>query len=220
MERTSLKKISEQRYFLLFGYWHEIINFTTIITNYKFIMKKLLTLIAAFALVGVTFVSCEKDDEESASNSITITGNVVIGEKEFTNPTFNLGNPDEHQGYTVTFVKKNVANGIIIEPVELISIGNNLLLGYQMEIYSAEVGQTTMYCNVSIYDGTPLNKTYGFAASASQVTVNITKVGAVGEYIEGTYEGEFGEPTKTEIPTYQIKGKFKVKRIAQPVPVK
>ncbi|HSA05185.1 MAG TPA: hypothetical protein P5145_06315 [Tenuifilaceae bacterium] len=184
-------------------------------------MKKLLTLFAVFALVGITFVACEKDDEESASNSITITGTFNVGEKEFTNPTFNLGEPDEHQGYTVTFIEKNVYNGIIIEPTDLISLGNNLYLYYKMEIYTAQPGTTTMYCNVSIYEGF-IDKKFiaDFYVVSQDANVTINKVGALGEYIEGTYEGDFYVPTKAELPPYQIKGKFKVKRIAQPVPVK
>jgi len=174
-------------------------------------MKKLLTLIAMFALVGTTFVACEKDDE-SASNTITITGTVNVGQKELIDPSFNLGDPENHVGFLTTFDKAE-ANAMIIEPADFISLGDNLYLDYEMEIRSAEVGQTTMYCNVSIYEGIPYDKSYNFYVYSSEVAVNITKVGDVGEYIEGTYEGEFGVPTKTEIPTYQIKGKFKVKRI-------
>lgn len=62
-------------------------------------MKKLFTLIVVFALASATFVSCEKDDEESITNSITIAGTVYVGAQELTSPAFNLGNPDIHEGF-------------------------------------------------------------------------------------------------------------------------
>ncbi|HOZ15888.1 MAG TPA: hypothetical protein PLH91_10890 [Tenuifilaceae bacterium] len=183
-------------------------------------MKKLFTLIAVFALASATFVSCEKDDEESITNSITIAGTVYVGAQQLTSPTFNLGNPENHEGFLATFYNKAEPNAIIIEPVDLISIGNNLYLYYEMQIYSASIGQTTMYCNVSIYEGQPGRKVSGFYVSADDITVNLTKVGAVGEYIEGTYNGTFYIPVKSVPDSYQINGKFKVKRIAEPVPQK
>ncbi len=183
-------------------------------------MKKLFTLIAMFALVGATFVSCEKDDEESITNSITIAGTVYVGAQELTSPTFNLGNSDIHEGFLATFYNKAEPNAIIIEPADLISLGNNLYLYYEMQIYSASVGQTTMYCTVSIYEGQPGRKVSDFYVSADDITVNLTKVGAVGDYIEGTYNGTFYIPVKSVPDSYQINGKFKVKRIAEPVPQK
>jgi hypothetical protein len=170
-------------------------------------------------LVSATFVSCEKDDETSVSNSITIAGTVDVGDQQLTDPTFNLGNPEDHEGYLTSY-SKGAADLIIISPVELVSLGNNLYLYYEMHIYSTEVGETTMYCEVSIYDGLQGKKVSYFNVSADDIAVNISKVGDVGGYIEGTYEGVFSIPTKVDIPTYQINGKFKVKRIAAPEPNK
>jgi len=180
-------------------------------------MKKIITLFAMFALVGATFVSCEKDDE-AVANSMTITGTFQIGENQYVNPTFNLGNPDEHEGYLVSFIGKKVDNGMIIEPIMDIDLGNNLYANYEMEIHTAQPGTTTMYCNVSIYQGLVDKKTIAdFYVVSQDADVTVSKVGAVGEYIEGTYEGDFYEPTKNEIPPFHIKGSFKVKRIETPV---
>ncbi len=180
-------------------------------------MKKLHSLVVMFALVGTTFVSCEKDDE-AAANSMTIIGTFQVGENQYTNPTFNLGNPDDHEGYLVSFIGKKVENGMIIEPIMNIDLGNNLYANYEMEIYTAQPGTSTMYCNVSIYEGM-VDKKYiaDFYLVSQDADVTVTKVGAVGDYIEGTYEGDFYEPTKKEIPPFHIKGNFKVKRIEAPV---
>ena len=68
-------------------------------------MKKLHSLVVMFALVGTTFVSCEKDDE-AAANSMTIIGTFQVGENQYTNPTFNLGNPDDHEGVSRKFYRQ------------------------------------------------------------------------------------------------------------------
>ncbi len=179
-------------------------------------MKKLFPLIVVFALVGATFVSCEKDDEESTSNAITITGTFNVGEKAFNNPTFNLGNPDGFEGFLTSYDVKE-ANGIkIYAPID-IDLGNNIYMYFEMEIYTAQPSTTTMFTNVFIHEGLITKKINGFSLSCSQGSVTINKVGAVGEYIEGTYEGDFYETLKKDIPPYHVSGKFKVKCVSEPV---
>ncbi|HSA05184.1 MAG TPA: hypothetical protein P5145_06310 [Tenuifilaceae bacterium] len=179
-------------------------------------MKKLFTLITVLALVSATFVSCEKDDSEPASNSITITGTFNVGEKEFTNPTFNLGSAEDHEGFLTSYDVLKAANGIKIYAPMDIDLGNNLNLYYEMEIYTAQTGTANMFCNVGIYEQGTVNKVGGFYLSCSQGSVTVSKIGEVGGYIEGTYEGDFYEGDKGEVAPYHVKGKFKVKRVDEP----
>lgn len=180
-------------------------------------MKNLLTLIAVFALASSMLVSCE-EDEDAVANSITIDGTIQVGVTQYNNPTFNLGSPDKHEGYLVSFIDKKIANGIIVKPITNISLGDYLYANYEMQIHTAQLGTTTMYCNISLFKGFIDKKVVAdFYVVSQDADVTVTKVGAVGDYIEGTYEGDFYEPTKKEIPPFHIKGNFKVKRIEAPV---
>ena len=176
-------------------------------------MKRLFTAIVVLALVGATFNSCKKDDS-TISNSVTITGTFTIGDKTYTNPTFNLGDPDLHQGYLTTYYKVPTYNGLRIEDVDGIDLGNNTLLSYNCDIYTVEPGVTTMYCYLEIYPS--LAKTTGLYIYSSDAAVTVTKVDAVGGYIEGTYEGDFFLDKKETVP-YHLSGKFKVKHTEIPV---
>lgn len=176
-------------------------------------MKKLLTLIAIFAIVGATLVSCEKEDEESLSNYIKITGEFTVGEKTYTNPTFDLGEPDLHIAYLSPMFQKT--NMIKVEPFEAFDLGNNIILDYDYYIYGEAVGEFESNANIAIY--IPEKVSYGFWIYCSDLTTKITKVGEVGGYIEGEYEGTF-YPDKKSVEGYPVKGKFKVKRIADEQP--
>ncbi len=182
-------------------------------------MKKLLTSIFAIALIGLVFNSCKKDDETVLDNSITIEGTFTIGDKTFTNPTFDLGKADEHEGYVrpnYQDLKSVVPNMIKIQPIEEgIDVENDFWLEYDYYVYSDSPGtdiESEAY--LSIYQPIAVKSSGdGLWLYCGNLKTTITKVGEVGDYIEGTLEGTFSLSKKAET-TYPVKGKFKVKRIA------
>jgi hypothetical protein len=175
-------------------------------------MKKLITLIAAFVLVGTSIVSCEKDDSESASNSITIKGTFTAGDKTYENPTFNLGDPSDHIGFIQTNIPVK-ANRIYVGPKEPFDVGDGNFLNYESYINGDAPGTYESDAYVSVY--IPNGKS-GIWLYSSNLTSTVTKVDEVGEYIEGYYEGTFYQETKSA-GSYTVKGKFKVLRIEYPV---
>jgi len=177
-------------------------------------MKKLLSAIFALALIGIVLNSCKKDDETILDNSITIEGTFTIGEKTFTNPTFNLGEPNLHIGYIRSGFNKS-GNIIIAEPFDEFELGDGIMMNYTYYIYNDTVGESESDVNISVY--LPVKSGGLFIHSGSLVT-KITHVGDVGGYIEGHYEGLFYPNVKKE-ESYFVKGKFKVKRI-EPIPMK
>lgn len=170
-------------------------------------MKKLLTLIAAFVLLSITLVSCQKDDE-SASNSVTISGSFDVGDKTFNNPTFDLGSPNDHIGYFSPMIGKS-ENMIVVEPADYIELGNNIVLDYELYIYRTTPGDATSYANLAVFLPT---KNGGLWLYCNNVAATLTKVGEVGDYIEGKYEGTFSLDKKEDI-THFVKGTFKVKHV-------
>jgi hypothetical protein len=108
-----------------------------------------------------------------------------------------------------TQIGKTSFNAITIEPVQEFDLGDYNFLMYYMDINSAEVGPAQMSCNFRISSN--LEKS-GLYISSDAVDVNITHIGEVGGYIEGTYEGDFYEAVKKQTPPYHLKGQFKVKR--------
>lgn len=177
-------------------------------------MKKLISFIAVLAVVSALFVSCEKD-EETLSNSVKIEGTFTIGEKTYTNPTFNLGEPEAHIGYLVNYGIAKEYNGIYIEHAEDVDLGDNVELEYYFQIYSAQVGESTMSSEFEIYLNLPVKES-GLYIYSNNASVNVTKIGDVGGYIEGTYEGDFYYDDKKAEAPFFLKGKFKVKRINAP----
>jgi len=178
-------------------------------------MKKLVSAIAVLAVVSALFISCEKD-EESLSNSVTIEGTFTIGEKTYTNPTFNLGEPEAHVGYLVNYGIAKEYNGIYIGHEENVDLGDNVELEYYFQIYSAQVGESTMYSEFEIYLNLPVKES-GLYIYSGNASVNVTKIDEVGGYIEGTYEGDFYYDKKGSEAPFYLKGKFKVKRTNAPV---
>ncbi len=172
-------------------------------------MKKIITLFSLIGLLCIGFVSCKKDSEEVATNYVKIEGTFTIGEKEYISPTFDLGNPEDHEAQLNTVISKNTYNGITIIPAQAFDLGNDNSLMYYMEINSAEVGPAQMYCNFRI--NSAINKSTSLFISNDEVNVNITKIGEVGGYIEGTYESDFYLSGEKQAP-FHVKGKFKVKR--------
>lgn len=178
-------------------------------------MKKLLTFITVITLLGVTFVSCEKDSEVSSENFIRITGEFTVGDSTFTSPIFNLGDPTLHVGYLSPMVSKE-GNMIKIEPDSALVVDNDIMLDYDYYIYGSTTGEFASSAYIAIY--VPV-KTSGFWIYSDDFTTTVTKVGNIGEYIEGYYEGTFFLDKKAEV-SYPVKGKFKVERIDVPQPVK
>ena len=180
-------------------------------------MKRLLTAIFVLALIGVSINSCKKDEVTASVNSVTITGTFTVGDKTYTNPTFDLGIPEQQFGYTYASLKPPVDNTIWIGTMDSdIDLGNNVFLNYYFDIYSATPGiAIEMYCYLTVYlDADVLNSHLYLWSNTALATV--TKVDEVGGYIEGTYEGDFGLDKKGDAP-YHLKGNFKVKRIATPI---
>ena len=176
-------------------------------------MKKLFTTIIVLTLIGASFYSCKKDDA-SISNSLTITGTFTIGDKVYTNPTFNLGGPEQHMGYLNT-ANKASANSIHVEPWDIVELGNNVFLNYNFEIYTAVSGPEAveMFTNLNIYLGGA--KSSSLFLYSNNATAIVSKVGAVDDYIEFTFEGDFYEVIKKTV-LYHINGTFKVKHTLQP----
>jgi len=178
-------------------------------------MKKLFSVMLALAIFSAIFISCSKDDENaSPSNSITITGEFIIGEKTYTNPTFDLGEPELHEGYVrpnYQNLKVPVPNMIEIEPFDQFDLGNNTVLDYGYSIYSDAPG-TDLPSSAHIEVYLNVAKESGIWLYCDNLLTTVTKVGDVGGYIEGTYEGTFYPSVKSEV-SYPVKGKFKVKRI-------
>lgn len=98
---------------------------------------------------------------------------------------------------------------------DYIDLGNNIYLYYDFDIYSATTGSDIeMSAYIVIYENIQTKSNlyiYDLNALAT-----ITKVGDVGEYIEGTFEGDFDYDKKGVIPPFHVKGKFKVKRVEEP----
>ena len=175
-------------------------------------MKRLLTAIFVLALIGASFYSCKKDETtHNPNNSITITGTFTIGDNTFTNPTFDLGEPTNHVGSYRIYTLPATVNGLEFYPKNDIDLGNNVTLSYENEIYSAATGTADMFAEFHFY----LNGTL-FTLYSETATAKVTKIDAVGGYIEGTYEGTFYEPTRKNQTSYSIKGSFKVEHIAEP----
>lgn len=171
-------------------------------------MKKLLALIAAFLFVGITIVSCDKDESESASNSITITGNFEVGNKTYEDPTFILGNSDDNIGWFQPNIKKGDSI-IVIGAVSEIDLGNNIALYYDYTIYGDTPGEFQSSAHIAIY----LNESKtSLSIFCDNLTITLTKVGTVGGYIEGFYEGNF-QPEVKKAETYAVKGNFRVRRV-------
>lgn len=166
-------------------------------------MKKRV-LFLALAMLSFTFLSCEKNSSEPA-NYLKIEGSFTIGEKEFINPTFNLGEPEEHEGYFVYFPQKE-NNAIEIIPTQAFDVGDNLLLMYYMQLNTAQVGSAQMEGNIRIYpeEGEP------FIISCEGIDANITKIDEVEGYIEGSFQGDY-YISLTKVLPYHVKGKFRVK---------
>ena len=171
-------------------------------------MNKLPVLIVLLVLAGATFVSCKKDDA-SASNSVTISGSFDVGEKTFNNPTFDLGSPNDHIGYFTPMIGKT-ENMIVVEPSSQLELGNNIVLDYELDIYRVTPGEVASYARLAVF--LP-EKNSGLWIYCNNVAVTLTKVGAVGDYIEGKYEGTFLLDKKEEI--HFVKGYFKVKHVEQ-----
>lgn len=172
----------------------------------------------ALTIFSAIFISCSKDDENaSPSNSITIQGEFTVGDKTFTNPTFDLGTPDDLTAYLANYGKSETYNTIVIDN-EDVDLGDNFAMNYDIDIYSDTVGSDfSMSAYIAIYENI-MAKQGGLYIYSSGAKAKITKVGEVGGYIEGTFEGDFYYDKKAPEPApFYVKGKFKVKRVEQPL---
>lgn len=172
-------------------------------------MKKIITLFSLIGILSIAFLGCKKDSEEGATNYVKIEGTFTVGVKEYVNPTFDFGTPEDSEAELYTAIGKKTFNGITIVPVQEFDLGDSNYLMFYIDINSAEVGPAQMYLNIRISSN---YEKVGLYISSDAVDVNITKIGDVGEYIEGTYEGDLYNATKKQDLPYHVKGKFKVKR--------
>lgn len=172
-------------------------------------MKKAIKIFMLIALFSASIYSCKKDDTtDTPSNSITIEGSFTLGDQTFTNPTFDLGTPEENVGLMITPTKQ-IMEGIRISPLnDSIDLGNDVLAYYTFYFPTTELGHTALNGFFEVYTKDELNYFYIYAESA---VANITKIDEVGGYIEGTYEGLFYLDKKS-IDSWYLKGHFKVKR--------
>lgn len=178
-------------------------------------MKKLFTLIAVFTLVSATFISCEKDYDASATNSITITGTFQVGDKTYNSPTFDLGNPDNHNAWVRNPIKVDPSVIRAFFKDEIMNIGDGYSLYYVLRIYDDQLGMGEGEIDFAI-SYMDQNSVYFVS---SEFSVNVTSIGEIGGYIEGTYEGVL-YPTAKDAGGFPVKGKFKVKRVPVPEPEK
>jgi hypothetical protein len=181
-------------------------------------MNKFIKVVYLFTLTGLSLVSCSKDENEPAFNTLDIQGEFTVGTKTFTNPSFNLGSPDSLYAYVANYGKGSEYNTIVLAN-EDIDLGNNFTLDCEVEVYTNEPGtDLSMNARVSIYENSSKGSDFTVFSEGAKATV--TKVGEVGGYIEGTFEGDFYYPVKgNNDGPLQIKGKFKVKRV-DPEPTK
>lgn len=175
-------------------------------------MKNKLLISFCLLFISCHFIGCKKDVNDSyGENYITITGSFTVGEKNFKNTTFYLGDPSYHEGYIrprILNAKHVVENMIVIEPVDNVTIGTDVFINYEYYIYRDTPGSVESELYINIFDSSEIGN---FSISSYNVPTKITKVDEVDGYIEGSFEGTFGIDKKTG--TYPVKGKFKVKRI-------
>jgi len=179
-------------------------------------MKKLFLFFLSLTTIFVSFTACEKEDGKlTGVNVVSFTGDLVIGNKTYTNPTFDLGDPNEHIAYTRPQYNKNsVVNIIKMEPWDIIYLPDNLVFNYNFDINTDEVGvaESDGYIEISIDDSEEGIWLYG------EFTTTITKIEEIGGYIEGTYTGTFYPSIKKKENPIAVEGVFKVKRISNPAP--
>lgn len=177
-------------------------------------MKKLILFLLALVTISVSFVSCEKEDEKlTGVNVVSFTGELIIGDKTYTNPTFDLGDPKEHIAYLRPQYNKNsMVNFIKMEPWDIIYLPENLVFNYNFNINTDKVGvaESDGYIRISIDDSDEEIWLDG------EFTTTITKMEEIDGYIEGTYTGTFYSYNKKEGNPITVEGAFKVKRIANP----
>jgi len=173
-------------------------------------MNKIITKIVLLTVLGCSLYACKKDDEppvqEPPTNTVNIQESLTFGDKTYTNYTFDLGKPDQNFGYFTTFDKSSESNGILIYPKDSIDLGDNLKLGYELQVQSTVVGSCRIYVLIKFYENGEVSAMFW----TQMVTGNITKIDEVGGYIEGTYQSMY---TGSGFLT----GKFKVSRISQPL---
>jgi hypothetical protein len=137
---------------------------------------------------------------------------------------------DEYLTYTVdgvTHINEPVSElGIMMNPTDNFSIWANMTSGDGITLlipgtvgtgsYSFGNGDRKAYIDVRIGDGDPfISLTHACDMcdeTFSPGAITITKMGGVGDYIEGTFSGNVWRLGVSGAPPHPIKGKFKVKR--------
>lgn len=176
-------------------------------------MKRRLTGIFAFALIGIIFNSCKKDNENTNTyHSITLNGEFTVGDKSFVNPTFNLSLSKDFEGFLRSVDETPDYEAISITKSD-IDLGDNIFLHYDIDIESANTGnQINTYAYIFIKK---LGEESGLNFICYDAKSTVTKIGSVGGYIEGTYGGDILFQGINE--TLPFSGKFRVKRIEEPL---
>lgn len=173
-------------------------------------MKKFILNLFTLSMILVSFISCEKENEMTGVNVISFTGEFVIGNKTYTNPTFDLGDPKEHIAYLLPqYSEKNSSSYFIkMEPWNIIYLPNDIKFNYNFNIYTDKIGTAESDGYINIFS---INNEDEEIWLNGSFTTTITKIEDIDGYIEGTYTGSFYPSNKKENPI-TIDGIFKVKR--------
>lgn len=171
---------------------------------------KRISFVLMLSLVAFAMASCENDESSDYDNSITISGNVTIDGKTYSNPTFNMGTSMEVVGYT--YLTENLSAQIYYTAVypstEMIDGGGGLSLHYYLVLEKNEPG-TAGFTGMIMFHK---NDAMVFRLESVNVQVTIDKIDPVGGFIEATYSGTFSDGENNP-KIYTVTGKIKAKRI-------
>lgn len=166
---------------------------------------------------------------------MSFSGTQKIGNRNYISPTFDLCSPTQNIGYIYT---TDVYTGTNIEIIRIasidsINVDNNIYVKYcfdinttiagsnEVEVFSYSLyycpymnSKTAFYYHDSNKDKFNVLNKSGIKNDSDKIGMyaRVTKVGAIGEYIEGTYKLYNYNPPVLHI----THGRFKVLRVAPP----
>jgi len=167
---------------------------------------------------------------------MSLSGSKEIGNKNYCNPTFDLGSATQNIGYIYTTDEYTATSIEIIRiaSIDSINVDNNIYVKYYLDINTTIAGsnevevfsyllyycpyqnsKTAFYYHNSNKDKFDLLNKSGIKNDSDKTGMyaKVTKVGAIGGYIEGTYKLYNYNP-----PVFHVThGKFKVLRVAPPI---
>ena len=175
-------------------------------------MKQISYILLA-SLLAFGMASCENDESEDYDNSVTISGNVTIGGKTYSNPTFNMGTSMEVEGFT--YLTENptaqIYHTAVYPKTEMINAGGGLTIHYYFVLEGNQPG-TKGFTGMIMFHK---NDEFVFGLESNDVQVTIEKIDPVGGFIEATYIGTFNDFGNNP-QTFSLTGKIKAKRVEEP----